>query len=63
MKHLLDPDTAREELMIIYIEDLEPTGSTMAEIIETRLEGPLWAGLSQGVLDRAQERIAVRSTE
>ena len=63
MKHLLDPDTAREELMIIYIEDLEPTGSTMAEIIETRLEGPLWAGLSQGVLDRAQDRIAVLPTE
>ena len=63
MKHILDPDDPREELMIIYIEDLEPTGSTMSEIIETRLEGPLWAGLSQGVLDRAQARISVEAGE
>ena len=63
MKHILDPDDPREELMIIYIEDLEPTGATMEEIIETRLEGPLWAGLSEGVLDRAQERISVEAME
>ena len=37
--------------------------ATMDEIIETRLEGPLWAGLSQGVLDRAQQRISVEVGE
>ncbi|WP_440959564.1 hypothetical protein ACFELO_05515 [Oceanicaulis sp. LC35] len=63
MKHILDPEDPREELMIIYIEDLEPTGATMDEIIETRLEGPLWAGLSRGVLDRAQARISVEGVE
>lgn len=63
MKHVIDPNDPREELMIIYIEDLEPTGATMDEIIETRLQGPLWAGLSQGVLDRAQQRISVEVGE
>ncbi|MEA1941206.1 MAG: hypothetical protein U9P68_03050 [Pseudomonadota bacterium] len=59
MKHVLDPDNPREELMIIYIEDLAPTGASMANIINAGLESALWEGLSQGVLDRAEARIAV----
>ena len=31
MKHILDPDNPREELMIIYLEDLTPTGASMAK--------------------------------
>ncbi len=59
MKHILDPDNPREELMIIYIEDLTPTGASMAEIIEAGLDSALWEGLSQGVLDRAEARVVV----
>ncbi len=59
MKHVLDPDSPREELMIIYLEDLAPTGASMADIIEAGLDSSLWEGLSQGVLDRAEARVAV----
>lgn len=59
MKHILDPADPREEVMIIYIEDLAPTGASVADIFEAGLESPLWAELSEGVLDRAQTRIAI----
>lgn len=63
LKHLVDPSDAREELMIIYIEDLEPTGAQFQDIVEAGLESELWADLSQGVLDRAQARINMMSKE
>ena len=59
MKHVLDPDNPREVLLIIYIEDLAPTGASIASIIDADLESPLWEGVLQGVLDRAEARLVM----
>jgi len=63
MKHVLDPADPREELMIIYIEDLAAAGASVAGIVEAGLDSPFWAELSVGVLDRAQARVAVRNRD
>ena len=50
--HLVDA-TKRNELMIIYIEDLSDTGLTAADLSEGGAARARWPEISQGLLDRA----------
>ena len=56
--HLLDP-AKRKELMIIYAEDLVPTGFTAAELGDGGRAHDQWPGVAQGLLERAEKRISV----
>lgn len=56
--HLLDA-AKRKELMIIYGEDLTPTGFTAAELSEGGKAHDLWAGMANELLRRAEQHILV----
>ena len=56
--HLLDNEK-RRELMIIYGEDLAPTGFTAAELSEGGKAHDRWPGIADALLDRAERRIMV----
>jgi len=56
--HLLD-QAKRKELMIIYGEDLVPTGITATDLQERGKAHDRWSAIEQGLIERAQQRIAV----
>jgi hypothetical protein len=50
--HLID-DSKRDELMIIYLEDLSAMGLTAVDLAEGGRAAPQWGEISNGLLDRA----------
>jgi hypothetical protein len=54
--HLLD-EQKRKELMIIYGEDLAPTGLTVGELSEKGRAYGQWPAIAKGLVDRAQQKI------
>ena len=56
--HLLD-EKNRKELMIIYGEDLAPTGLTAADLKEGGKFRDRWPQLERGLIDRAQQSISL----
>jgi hypothetical protein len=57
--HLLDPQK-RKELMIIYGEDLAPTGFSAADLDEKGKEHDKWGGIESGLIQRAKEKIEIQ---
>jgi hypothetical protein len=55
---LLDNEK-RKEFMIIYGDDLAPTGFTAAELSEGGTAYSRWPGIADAMLERAQRRIAI----
>ena len=54
--HLLD-ESRRKELMIIYAEDLAPSGYTAAQLLDGKEPRPEWKAVEQGLVERAMKRI------
>jgi hypothetical protein len=59
MVHLPNPDL-RKELMIIYAEDLAPTGFTVADLKKGGKAEAEWPRLEKEMLQRATERISAK---
>jgi hypothetical protein len=57
--HLLD-EQKRKELMIIYGEDLAPTGLAAADLSESGKAHDRWPAIEKGLLQRAEEKIAIK---
>jgi hypothetical protein len=57
--HLLDPQK-RKELMIIYGEDLGPTGHTAADFDQGGAEFAHRPELEKGLIERAQEKVKLK---
>lgn len=57
--HLLDNEK-RKELMIIYGEDLAPTGASAASLKEGGANHGQWPALENGLIERAKEQINVQ---
>lgn len=57
--HLLD-ESKRKELMIIYGEDLAPTGFTAADLQQGGKAYDRWPAIEKGVIERAQQKIAIQ---
>ncbi len=57
--HLPDAEK-RKELMIIYAEDLAPTGYTVADLKESGPKADQWPAASKALLERAQAGITVQ---
>jgi hypothetical protein len=56
--HLLDKEK-RKELMIIYGEDLAPTGFSAGELKESGKAQSRWPGIADALLERAEKRITI----
>ena len=56
--HLLDKEN-RKELMIIYGEDLAPTGFTAADLREGGKAHEQWPAIADALLERAEWRITI----
>ena len=56
--HLVD-EAKRNELMIIYTEDLSDTGLTAADLNEGGSARARWNEIAQGLLDRALKNMKV----
>ena len=56
--HLLD-DQKRKELMIIYGEDLAPTGHTVADLRKNGKAYDQWPVLQKSLLEHAEEKIKI----
>ena len=56
--HLVDA-AKRNELMIIYTEDLSDTGLTAADLSEGGKAHDRWNDIAQGLLDRALKNMKV----
>jgi hypothetical protein len=56
--HLLDKEK-RKELMIIYGEDLAPTGFTAAELSEGAKKYDRWPGIADSLMERAEREISI----
>ena len=56
--HLVD-EAKRNELMVIYIEDLSGTGLTAADLAPEGRAAARWEELSKGLLERAQEGMKI----
>src|SRR5579859_747124 len=56
--HLLDKEN-RKELMIIYGEDLAPTGLTAADLSESGKAHERWPAIADALLERAVRRITI----
>jgi hypothetical protein len=59
--HLLD-EQKRKEFMIVYGEDLSPTGLTAAALDQSGNAHDRWPAIEKGLVERAQERIALEQT-
>ena len=59
--HLLD-EQKRKELMIIYSEDVRPTGLTVAELHEGGKAYDRWPAIEKGLVARAERKIAIEET-
>jgi hypothetical protein len=57
--HLLD-QARRKELMIIYGEDLAPTGYTAADLQPGGKAYDRWPAIEKGLIERAQQKIAIQ---
>lgn len=57
--HLLD-ESKRKELMIIYSEDLAPTGYTAADLKQGGKAYDRWPAIEKGLIERAQQKIAIK---
>jgi len=60
--HLLD-EQKRKELMIIYGEDLAPTGFSAAELQEGGKARDRWPAIEKKLLESAKQKIAIQTTE
>ena len=58
--HLLD-EQKREELMIIYGEDIAPTGFTVAELQKGGKGYERWPAIEKGLIERAQEKVGLQA--
>jgi hypothetical protein len=56
--HLLD-EAKRKELMIIYGEDFASTGFTATDLQEGGKARDQWPGIEKGLIERAQQKIAI----
>ena len=56
--HLLD-EQKRKELMIIYGEDLAPTGIAAADLRESGKAHDRWPAIEKGMLQRTENRIGI----
>ena len=56
--HLLD-EQKRKELMIIYGEDLAPSGFKVPELEKGGAHFDHWAAISEGLVERARQRIVI----
>ncbi|MBP7371138.1 MAG: hypothetical protein KA902_06820, partial [Arenimonas sp.] len=57
------PDSAkRKELMVIYAEDMAPTGVTSAELIATGKIDPRWAAIESKLIERAKTKVSFLPT-
>lgn len=56
--NMVTPDN-RNELMIIYMEVLTPTGFTAADLAEGGKQFGKWAGISEALLDRAKKNLTI----
>jgi len=57
--HLLD-ESKRKELMIIYGEDLAPTGFSAADLEQSGKSYDRWPQIEKDLIERAQQKIAIR---
>ena len=57
--HLLD-EQKRKELMIIYGEDLAPTGFTAADVDKGGNAESKWPGIADGLVERAKKAISIK---
>jgi hypothetical protein len=55
--HLLD-EQKRKELMIIYSEDVAPTGFTTAELLPGGKAYGQWSAIEKGLIERAEKTLA-----
>jgi hypothetical protein len=58
--HLLD-ETKRKELMIIYAEDLAPTGFTAAELQKGGKAYDQWPALEKPLVERAEQKVVIEN--
>jgi ketosteroid isomerase-like protein len=58
--HLLD-EAKRKELMIIYGEDLAPTGFSAVDLNKGGKAHDQWSALEKGLIERAKEKIVLRA--
>lgn len=59
--HLLD-EQKRKELMIIYGEDLSPTGFTVTDLREGGKAYDRWPSIAKGLVERAESKITIKQT-
>jgi hypothetical protein len=59
--HLLDPEK-RKELMIIYGEDLAPSGFTASDLRQGGKASGQWPALEKGLIDQAKTKITPEKT-
>jgi hypothetical protein len=57
--HLLDPQK-RKELMIIYGEDLAPTGLNAEDLKDNGKAHERWAAIEKALIERAEKQIQIR---
>lgn len=60
--HLLDKEN-RRELMIIYGEDLAPTGFTAVNLSESGKAHERWPAIADALLERAERRITIEPSK
>ena len=61
MQHLLD-EQKRKELMIIYIEDLTPTGFSAADLQKGGKAYDRWPAIEKDLIERAEQKIVISKT-
>ena len=59
--HYLD-EKKRQELMLIYSEDLSSTGFTTSQLVSGGVVQPPWAAISESLVQRANEGISLTTT-
>jgi len=59
--HLLD-EQKRKELMIIYGEDLTPTGFTAAELQKSGKAYDHWPVIEKSLVERTEKKITIEKT-
>jgi len=59
--HLLD-EQKRKELMIIYSEDLAPTGFSAADLQKSGKAYDRWPVIEKSLIERAEQKIAIAKT-
>ena len=60
--HLLD-EQKRKELMIIYGEDLAPTGLAAAELKKGGKAYDQWAAIEKSLMERAEKKIKIEQPD